>query len=374
MVLLMQPSLPFVSIVMPALNEERYISAAIQSVIPRSDAIAYELLVMDGGSIDGTRRLVEEIASHNPRIQLRENPRRIQSAAINIAAEICDPRSTVIVRADCHAVYPPDFVEECVASLITAKSASVVVPMRAVGRTPVQRAIAAAQNSRLGNGGSAHRTASTSGYVDHGHHAAFDRQVFRSLGGYDETAPFNEDAEFDARLIVAGGRIYLDGRLTIDYFPRVDFPSLILQYYRHGWGRANTLLKHAMRPKLRQVLPVLVFLMCVAALAAWPFIGGIALLPPAAYLTGCLAWGACLAISERQASLVLSGPAAIVSHMSWAAGFISRCLNETAASLSKRGRSKLLARVLLQLKGKRNDAGLVPPTTPFGYLARGCTQ
>lgn len=317
----------FVSIVMPALNEERYIADAIASILPSTSAFDYELLVMDGGSTDSTGRIVREIAAQNPRVKLIRNPRRTQSAAMNIAAEICDPRTTVLLRADCHALYPPRFVENCVETLAATQSASVVVSMRAIGRTPVQSAIAAAQNSRVGNGGSRHRRASESGYVEHGHHAAFDRAMFRSVGGYDESAPFNEDAEFDARLIQAGGRIYLDGRSTIDYYPRASFVSLAKQYYRHGWGRANTLAKHGMRPKLRQVLPVAVLLASLLGLGAWPFIGPIALLLPAAYLSICVAWSAVLAARTGQPALLLAGPAAITMHMSWAVGFLSRFLD-----------------------------------------------
>ncbi len=322
----MQPSAEFTTIVMPALNEEHYIAEAIRSVLPAEGLIAYELLVLDGGSTDRTRTIVSGLAAVNPHIKLVDNPRRTQSAAVNIASETCDSRTTVLVRADCHAIYPPRFVENCIAALRSTDGASVVVSMRAVGRTSIQKAIAAAQNSRLGNGGSRHRRAAASGYVVHGHHAAFDRYMFRKLGGYDESAPYNEDAEFDARLIAAGGRIYLDGQSTIEYYPRSSFFALARQYYRHGWGRANTLAKHAMQPKVRQVLPVGVLLMWVLCFAAWPFVGAIALLPPAAYLLACLAWGAVLAVNFGQPALFLSGLAAVTMHMSWAAGFLRRFL------------------------------------------------
>jgi succinoglycan biosynthesis protein ExoA len=313
---------------MPALNEERYIAAAINSILPSTGILDYELLVIDGGSTDGTRRIVEELAASNPRIKLLDNPKRTQSAAMNIAAEVCNPKAAIIVRADCHAIYPEYFVENCVASLLATKSSSVVVSMRAIGRSPLQKAIAAAQNSRLGNGGSRHRRASGSGYVDHGHHAAFDRQMFRSLGGYDEAAPYNEDAEFDARLIRAGGHIYLEGRLIINYYPRTSFSSLARQYYHHGWGRANTLLKHAIRPKPRQILPVLILLMSLVAMVAWPLVGPKALLLPTAYMVACAVVGALLAVSERRADVLLAGPAAVTMHMSWAFGFLKRIAEE----------------------------------------------
>jgi len=330
---------PFVSIVMPALNEERYIGDAIKSVLPQPGTLAYELLVLDGGSSDRTHEVVQKLAEQHPEIKLLHNERRIQSAALNIAAEICDPRTEILVRADCHAEYPPDFAARCAETLRATGSASVVVPMRAVGQRSIQRAIAAAQNSRLGNGGSQHRIAGQSGYVEHGHHAAFDRAVFRDLGGYDETAPYNEDAEYDARLVASGRRIYLDGALTIDYFPRTSLRALGRQYFRHGWGRANTILKHAKAPKLRQVLPVLVLLASISGLVLWPLAGFVALLPMLLYVGACILWAAILAGQSRDAAVLLAAPAAIVTHMSWACGFLVRMAEQRLPGLVGRLRS-----------------------------------
>src|SRR5262249_30165815 len=108
----------FVSIVIPCLNEAGFIIEAIDSVTPRSrgaEALPfdYEILVLDGGSTDGTIDLVRQLARANPRIRLMNNPRRLQSAAVNLAADYADPRATVLLRADSHAVYPADFVATC---------------------------------------------------------------------------------------------------------------------------------------------------------------------------------------------------------------------------------------------------------------------
>jgi succinoglycan biosynthesis protein ExoA len=320
---------------MPALNEERYIQNAIHSVLPSSDAIEYELLVMDGGSTDRTCAIVAALATSNPRIRLLKNLRRTQSAAMNVASELCHPRSTILLRADCHAIYPSRFAERCVEAMQRWKSSSVVVSMRADGLSQLQRAIAAAQNSRLGNGGSPHRGADQSGFVDHGHHAAFDREAFRSLGGYDETAICNEDAEFDVRLRRSGRSIYLDGNLIITYYPRSSFSALALQYYRHGRGRARTLLKHAVRPKARQILPVLLFLLCAASLATWPISGWLSLMLPSAYLAICLIWGLAIAVRQRNSIAILSGPAFVTMHLSWAAGFLKQ-VGEDWSALRRR--------------------------------------
>lgn len=319
---------------MPALNEERYISAAIASIMPRSQEVQFELLVLDGGSTDRTREIVEAAARADLRVRLISNDKRIQSAAVNLGARLADARASYLVRADCHMSYPDGFVARCVRTLAERPVASVVVPMHAAGSTCVQRAIAAAQNSRLGNGGSAHRVAGQSGLVEHGHHAGFDRRVFLELGGYDETFTHNEDAEFDKRLVQSGRQIYLDAGAILAYYPRSDFLSLARQYFKHGSGRARTLLKHRNLPRARQMLPVAALLACVVSLGL-ALVHPVFLAVPVGYVGACIAWGLALAARQRQVCLMLSGPAAVTMHMSWAAGFVHRLLRQAVLGPSR---------------------------------------
>lgn len=311
---------PFVTVAMPALNEERYIARALLSLSRIPESFDYEILVLDGGSTDYTAQIVEMFARADPRIRLIINERRIQAAAVNRAAVEADPRSRYLFRADCHADYPPGFVESCIGSLERSGAASVVVRMQTVGATCFQKAVATAQNSRLGNGGSAHRTDGASRFVDHGHHAAFRRETFLTVGGYDESFSHNEDAEFDVRLRRAGGRIWLNTDAAISYFPRSTISALARQYFSHGRGRAKTIRKHGMALRLRQMLPL-------AATAAFPLgmIGALAdlrfLLVPVAYVSAALLVGAMLAVRNASPCSVASGLAALIMHMSWAAGF-----------------------------------------------------
>src|SRR2546421_453420 len=108
----------------------------------------------------------------------------------------------------------------------TTGADSVVVSMIAKGVTCSQMAAAAAQNSKLGNGGSAHRRKAQGRFVDHGHHALLDVNAFRLVGGYDESFSHNEDAELDFRLTAAGCRIYLCAGADITYYPRKRLLSL----------------------------------------------------------------------------------------------------------------------------------------------------
>ena len=316
----MTSQLPFFSIVMPVLNEQRHVEQALLSLIEQVEGRQAEILVLDGGSDDDTLGIVGRLAQRFPMVRVVHNPDRIQSAACNLASGMLDERSEVMIRTDAHAAYPTHFVENVVRALAVTGATSVVVPMRTVGRRRLQRAIAATQNSRLGNGGSRHRRAVESQFVDHGHHAAFDVAFFRSIGGYDPGFTHNEDAEFDVRTHAAGGRVWLCAEATIDYFPRETFRQLARQYRRHGRGRARTVIKHGLRLKPRQLAPLAV-LASVAADLLVPVTPLVAI-PSGLYAGACLLWGAAVAVRRRDAALLLMGPASITMHLSWAWGFV----------------------------------------------------
>ncbi|HZR74522.1 glycosyltransferase family 2 protein [Bradyrhizobium sp.] len=329
------PSELSVSIIVPTLNEEKYIGRAIRSLIAGCEHLDYELIVLDGGSMDRTSAIVSEMAALNSRIRLQPNPARYQSAAVNSGARIAKPDSSVLVRADAHAEYPPGFVDGLARELRERDVASVVVPLFTRGISFLQRGVAMAQNSRLGNGGSPHRSASRSRFVEHGHHACFDRKAFLAVGGYDEDFTHNEDAELDVRLRNSGAKIWLCSELGIVYFPRASFAGLAKQYFNFGSGRARTMLKHRRLPKLRQVLPLGALGLNVVSLASglglgWPF-----LLPGLAYVGACLTGGLWLALSGRDPAGCAAGPAAIVMHQSWAAGFVYRTLRFSTFKASR---------------------------------------
>jgi len=334
------PSEPFVTIIVPTLNEEKYIRDAVSSLIAASDVVDYELIVLDGGSSDRTPLIVKEMALLNPRVRLETNPARYQSAAVNRGAKIARPESSIIIRADSHAEYPPGFVASLARELIEREVASVVVPMRTRGKGFLQRGIAAAQNSRLGNGGALHRTTNRSRYVDHGHHAAFERKTFLVVGGYDESFTHNEDAELDIRLRNSGAQIWLCSDLAISYFPRDSLRALARQYFNHGSGRARTMLKHRRPPKIRQLLPLGALGMNLFSLASglgfgWPFF-----LPGLAYMGACLTGGLYLALAERDAAGCAAGPAVMIMHQSWAAGFVYRAFRVSVSKAHRLAASK----------------------------------
>jgi succinoglycan biosynthesis protein ExoA len=176
-----------VLIVIPSLNEEAHIEsviAALQADRRCSEAL---IVVSDGGSSDETVAIVERIGSTDPRVRVLTTVERLStSTSVNRAVECFGHGRTWLVRLDAHAGYPRDYASRLVAKAIETGATSVVTPMFTQGDTCFQRAAAAAQNSFLGTGGSAHRLLNRGGWVEHGHHAMFDLERFRKLGGYDD--------------------------------------------------------------------------------------------------------------------------------------------------------------------------------------------
>ncbi len=307
-------------IVLPVLNEARHIEACLTSLLAQAKAVDAHVMVIDGGSTDATRDIVQSLQPMHARLALVDNPARLQSAAVNLAERLAPRDATVMIRADAHAHYPDNFVALCVSALRAQGATSVVVPMQTVAHGGMQRAIAAAQNSRLGNGGAAHRAHGVSGPVDHGHHAAFDLAFFRKIGGYDTSFSHNEDAEHDVRAHVAGGRVWMCREAPILYIPRDRLWPLARQYARHGAGRARTLLKHRLAPRPRQLAAPAILVGCLLGLILSP-ITTWSLVLPALYAVGCVAWSCVAAWRARDALLLAMAPAAMTMHLSWAVGF-----------------------------------------------------
>lgn len=316
-----------VLVVIPTLNEARHIRGVVTHLLadPLAESGLLTIVVADGGSDDGTREMVLELASTFPEVHLLDNPKRLQSAGLNRAVRLFGLGKTWLLRCDAHATYPKAFCSSLVATAQRVEADAVVVPLDSQGRGSVAQAIAWLSNSKLGTGGSAHRAGTQSQFVDHGHHALFRLDSFVRAGGYDETLACNEDAELDCRLRLLGSPIFLDAAVRVGYFCRSTFGGLARQYFRYGQGRSRTVRRHPGSLRLRQLAVPLHFIASLLALTLAPLFPAL-LLYPLAYLSVLVGASLWFAITRRALSGLLVGPAALVMHASWAAGFLWECL------------------------------------------------
>jgi len=310
-----------VLVVIPALNEALHIANVLAQLrLDLPSGLKVRFCVCDGGSSDGTPNIVEQLAIVDDRISLLHNPKRLQSAAVNLAVQVYGDYFDILIRCDAHSIYPIGYISALLDTMERTGASAVVVPMDSIGDTCMCRAVAWISDTPVGSGGSAHRGGGRSGFVDHGHHAAFRMDTFVAAGGYEESFSHNEDAELDCRQVALGGRIYLDSAIRIGYLPRGTFGGLWRQYYGYGRGRSRTVRRHRQSIRMRQLavpFNLAACSFCIAFATWWPLL----LLWPVAYLTVLGVAAALLVLKHQSACALLSAPAAACMHTAWALGF-----------------------------------------------------
>jgi cellulose synthase/poly-beta-1,6-N-acetylglucosamine synthase-like glycosyltransferase len=150
---------PFVSVIVPCRNEASFIERCLDSILGSDyPAGRLEVIVADGMSGDGTRSLLEVLATRDPRLRMIDNPERITPVALNRA--IAAAQGEILVRFDGHAVMPPDYVRRCVELLESAGADNAGGSIRTVAQSdgPFSGPIVAALSSRFGVGNSSFRT------------------------------------------------------------------------------------------------------------------------------------------------------------------------------------------------------------------------
>jgi succinoglycan biosynthesis protein ExoA len=252
---------PSVSVILPTLNERAFIRDCLDSLIAQDYSAIEEVLVVDGGSGDGTRDIVSATGG---RVRMVDNPRVTAAAAMNIG--IGEAKGDVIVRADAHTLYAADYVRRCVEVLLETEADNVGGLMRPVGATRFGRAVGVATSSPIGVGPGKFHYGTVRQDVDTVYLGCWRRTTLLDLGGYDESKLqwAAEDQELNFRLRRAGGRILLDPSIRSTYFVRDTPRALWRQYFNYGVCKASTLVKHRALPTMRPLAPAAL----VAAAAA----------------------------------------------------------------------------------------------------------
>ena len=74
-------------IVIPCLNEEKNIERLIQQFLNNNKDYGIRIVVVDGGSTDNTKKIINVLAKKHSNVLYLHNQKRLQSVAINQAVE-----------------------------------------------------------------------------------------------------------------------------------------------------------------------------------------------------------------------------------------------------------------------------------------------
>jgi glycosyltransferase involved in cell wall biosynthesis len=269
----MQP----VSIVVTELNEAADIARGVTSLLEQEPS-ATEVIVVDGGSTDGTWEWLAEMQARNPRLvairdetcSLKFSPGPV-SRGRNVA--IAAARTATIATADAGCTYAPDWLANLTAPLVAGKAEYALGGSCLDPHDYTLWDVASAPFFSIKLGANEPTKSCTARSM------AFTKALWERIGGFPEAVLVGEDTlfDFDARRLTAPAFI---ANAKAIYSPRNSFRSATHQMARYAMsdGQARVRTARLFRNAARCVLEVLALaglywsvvpLLVVLALESW---------------------------------------------------------------------------------------------------------
>jgi len=330
-----------VSVVVPCRNEIRHIRAFLDSVFRQElGQIRMEVLIADGRSDDGTRRVLGEFEMKFGALRILDNPEKIVSTGLNRA--IREAHGEIIILMIAHSIYAPDYVRSCVEVLHETNADNVGGPALTLADGFIAQAIAHAFHTRFARGGAKLRDPRYEGLVETVPYGCWRKSTLERIGMFDEKLVRAEDYELNVRIISCGGTVWQSPRIASWYRPRASMSGLSRQYFKNGFWKFAVVRKHQGLVSWRHLVPGIclfvgaVLLLCAAGacfrgsgwwqdafLAIWIGLVGI-------YITASFV--SAFSIARRKGWKFLPVLPAVFAtyHLSYALGFITAMLHRPA--------------------------------------------
>ena len=194
-------------------------------------------------SSDATAQIMQSFSeSENDFLSVKflENKRGNIPGGHNVALE--NYTGECIVRIDAHAFMPSDFIRKNVDVL---KSGESVSGGQVISISPDEsnfsKTLLITENSIFCGGNAKFRRITEREYVDTMAFGLYRREVFDSVGKYNELLPRSEDNDMNYRVRKAGYRLCCDPSIKTTRFNRSSLKGLIKQKYSNGYWIGKTL-------------------------------------------------------------------------------------------------------------------------------------
>ena len=317
---------PAVSVIIPVLNEERFLKQSVQAILNQNYPGQLEIILALGPSKDQTNIIAQELAK-DQRIKLVENPSGRTASALNNA--IKNSNFDIIVRLDGHAIVDSNYIKNAVKTLVESGADNVGGLMKAEGTNPFEKSVAAAMTSKFGVGNAPFHVGGKSGEVDTVYLGTFRKSALERVGYFDESFIRAQDWEMNYRIRKTGGKIWFNPDLVVSYRPRKNILQLAKQYFEYGQWRKQVTKTYPETVSMRYLAPPITVSGLIAGFImvlfskildiSWLQIGWLA---PIVYLTvillAFLTVGPKISLLSRL-YLLLVLP---TMHLSWGVGFL----------------------------------------------------
>ena len=233
-----------VSFIVVAYNAETKLVKLLDDLKKQNyDHEMIEVILVDSNSSDRTRQVMTDFANSDHdfrRVCVLDNPKKILPAGWNVALKEC--QGDIILRVDAHASIPEDFIRknvECIKlgeSICGGQRKSIIEQ-----NTKWQRTLLFVESSLFGSGIAGYRHENAKRYVKTLAHAAYRREVFQTVGPYNEALVRTEDNEMHYRMRQAGYKFCFDPSIVSYHHARNSFPKMLKQKYLNGYWIGRSL-------------------------------------------------------------------------------------------------------------------------------------
>lgn len=225
---------PTVSVIVPAYNAQATLGACLDSLLRLSyPAERMELLVVDNGSRDGTRAILESFA---PRVRAHAERKRGPGAARNCG--IAKAQGEIIAFTDADCVVDSNWLTQLIEPLADAGVGIVGGAIRAI--EPCN------EIERYGEYVHDHEKAICEyepPYVITMNWAS-PRTVLERTGGFDESLRRGEDVDLAWRILQSGGRFAYQPRAVVTHGNERTLRGLFREGLQHGYYAVLVNRKH----------------------------------------------------------------------------------------------------------------------------------
>lgn len=243
---------PPVSVIIPVLNEERFLFQAVSAVLNQQYESEFEVILALGPSKDKTNDVAKELAK-DLRVKLIDNPSGKTASALNQA--IKNSRFDIIVRLDGHAIVDKYYLDNAVSTLLESNADNVGGLMQAEGISNFEKSVAAAMTSKFGVGNAPFHVGGSPGEVDTVYLGTFRKSALERVGYFDDSFVRAQDWELNYRIRKTGGKIWFNPKLVVSYRPRPNLKALAKQYFEYGQWRKQVTKKYPETISLRYLAP-----------------------------------------------------------------------------------------------------------------------
>ena len=177
------------SIIIPSLNEEKFLPTLLQSIAKQREK-NFEVIVVDGCSQDKTREVVLAFSKKFP-LQIFSSTKRNVAYQRNYGAQKAKGEYLVFLDADAQ-IYP-SFAQR-IGKVMKQKKGVLFLPALVPDRaTPKNKVIFSVLNAMIEASQTLGKPLTTSGLI------FVEKNFFRTMNGFDETALMVEDHDFVVR-------------------------------------------------------------------------------------------------------------------------------------------------------------------------------